>query len=198
METCRQGFRDLPHRIEGVVLPGEGIVMSRSDWVRVRGGTGGLLQRARELYAQRGEPFRRHPRLPALLGDYRRAIAQTGALSARLGLPAMCTSCAARKEVCCFRGVERRYDENLLLLNLLLGVSLPGERRQEDACWFCGPRGCLLVAKHSFCLNFYCQALKETLGGEGLARLRRQVGLELMAQWELDRVMVPWLAAPPG
>ncbi len=172
--------------------------MSRSDWVRVRGGTRGLLQRARQLLARRGEFFGEHPRLPGLLEDYQRTIRRTGELSGELGLPAMCTSCAARREVCCFRGVERRYDENLLFLNLLLGAPIPESRLQDDACWFCGPRGCLLVAKHSFCLNFYCQAVKEALGAEGLARLRRQVGRELMAQWELDRVLVPWLEVGPG
>jgi len=168
--------------------------VSRSDWVRLAGGTKGLLQRARELHDRRGQAFQDHPRLPGLLADYRRAIERTGELSTRLGLPTMCTSCAARKEVCCFRGVERRYDANLLFLNLLMGVSLPDARLQDDACWFCGPRGCLLVAKHSFCLNFYCRLVKETLGAEGLGRLRRQVGEELMAQWEVDRVLVPWLA----
>ncbi|RJX33957.1 MAG: hypothetical protein C4525_08820 [Desulfarculus sp.] len=149
-----------------------------------------LAQGLQEAY---GQDILGDARLAGLLADYQEAIAQTARLTAELAVEKVCVACAARDAVCCFTGVEKRYDQYLLLLNLLLGVRLPPEAELANSCFFCGARGCRLLAKNSFCLNFFCPEIRQALGAENMARLLRQVGQELNAQFELDRVLIPWL-----
>lgn len=154
-----------------------------------------VIQRAHELHQKYGPSLSSDPRIRSLLDDYGQAIAQTGQLTRSLGIPAFCMACAARDGVCCFAGVERRYDEYLLLVNLLLGAPGAWERNAGPTCYFCGPQGCILLAKHSFCHNFFCAEIKQALGGAAMTQMNRQVGRELSCQWELERVLLPWLWA---
>lgn len=151
------------------------------------------LAEAQRLQAAYGAAILGDERLRGLLSAYQEAIVQTAALTAELAVERICVACAARDAVCCFTGVEKRYDQYLLLINLLLGARLPLEAELADSCFFCGSQGCKLLAKNSFCLNFFCPEIRQALGADNLARLLRQVGQELSAQWELDRVLIPWL-----
>lgn len=152
-----------------------------------------LIQKADDLFFRHGRDIRAEAPISQALDAYAQAIAQTGNMDQDLGLPVYCAACGARDEVCCFDGVQERYDETLLLINLLLGVRIPREREIDDSCFFCSLKGCRLIAKHSFCLNFNCAEVKKGLGPEAMGRLNRQVGLELQSQWELERLLAPWL-----
>jgi len=151
------------------------------------------MQQAQRLLQDYGQEILADARLAGLLRAYQEAIAQTNRLTAELGVEQLCLACAARDAVCCFAGVENRYDQYLLLINLLIKGCLPLGAELVDSCFFCGPRGCRLTAKNSFCLNFFCPEICQALGEENMARLLRHVGRELGAQWELDRVLIPWL-----
>ena len=169
--------------------------MSKTNWSADGEETASILRRARELLALHGQALARHPRIPGLLAAYRQAIDLTSQATISLGVPAFCIACALRDGVCCFRGVERKYDQHLLLVNLLLGDRGDWAAGVGSSCFFCGAQGCTLLAKHSFCLNFYCAEIKQSLGPAAMSALNRQVGVELSCQWELERVLMPWLWA---
>ncbi len=152
-----------------------------------------VIGRARSLFQRHAPALARHARIPGLLGRYRQAIELTSQRTISLGVPSFCAACASQDGVCCFRGAERRYDEYLLLENLLLGETALWETCPGASCFYCGVQGCALLAKHSFCLNYYCPAIKQGLGAEAMAAMARQVGRELTCQWELERVLMPWL-----
>lgn len=166
-----------------------------SAYARAAESTPGLIRKAQGLFALHCRHILDDRRLAGLLAAYGEAIARTARMTGELAVAGICGQCAARDAVCCFAGVERRYDQYLLLINLLLGRVLPPGPEVSGSCFFCGPRGCKLLAKHSFCLNFYCRELRGFLGRPGLSQLMRQVGRELQGQWELDRVLIPWLWA---
>lgn len=169
--------------------------MAKICWSAEGAGMASMIRRARELHHEYGQGLSSDPRLRRLLDDYAQAIAQTGRLTLSLGIPALCAACAARDGVCCFTGVERRYDEYLLLVNLLLRAPDTWDGSAGPSCYFCGPQGCTLLAKHSFCHNFFCVEIKQALGEAAMARMNQQVGRELGCQWELERVLLPWLWA---
>ena len=63
-----------------------------------------------------------------------------------------------------------------------------------------GEKGCKLKARHSFCLNYFCPQLVDTLGEERLIGIQRQAGEQLLAGWELERALSRYITSPsiPG
>jgi len=174
--------------------------MQRGDMAKISWSAEGeepasVITRARGLYAKHGPALARHPLIPGLLAQYLEAIDLTSHHTRALGVPAFCIACALRDGVCCFQAVQRRYDEYLLLENLMLGDQGAWDAGTGSSCYYCGVQGCSLLAKHSFCLNFYCVDIKQGLGAAAMGVLQRQVGQELQCQWELERVLMPWLWA---
>ncbi|MCE5335772.1 MAG: hypothetical protein LLG06_14415 [Desulfobacteraceae bacterium] len=130
-----------------------------------------------------------------LLLKFRETIDETEALMISSGAVEACSLCARRSSgSCCFKEMGESYDFEQLYCNLLLGCSLPTEADAPDTCHFLGRNGCLLKAKHSFCLNYFCPDLRKTLGADTLDRIQRLVGEQLLAGWELERVLALWLA----
>lgn len=154
--------------------------------------TSSIIGGAQKFYRLHGQDLARLPWLAGVLEPYREAIAATAGLTRSLGIPAICNACAARNAECCFDGVQARYDDYLITTNLLLGCVLTGAGPEKEGCHFCGPQGCCLIAKVSFCLNYFCGEVKAALGPAGMKSILTQVGLELQCQWELDRMLLPW------
>ena len=97
-----------------------------------------------------------------------------------LGVVAECKHCEEEEGgSCCGAGIEDRYGPVLLLLNLLLGASLPTQVRSRNSCYFLGERGCLLAARHVLCVNYICEKLRKKLTREELIRLQSCAGQEL-------------------
>ena len=80
---------------------------------------------------------------------------------------------------CCGAGIENRYDGLQLLINLLLGVSLPDRHTYEDSCFFLQTDGCCLKARHVLCVNYLCTKLQRTLSHDDMIALQRIIGEEL-------------------
>lgn len=157
-------------------------------------GAEGEILAAKRLHADCGEALLADPALGNLFERYRRSLRGTRAVMEAEGIHAACASCAARVQGgCCFCGVEEWYDPVLLLINLLLGVEIPLSRALEEGCLFVGSGGCMLAAKHSFCLNYLCPSVKAGLKGEAEKRLLSVIGEELLHGWELERCIHRWL-----
>ncbi|MCU0588248.1 MAG: hypothetical protein MUF52_08840 [Syntrophobacteraceae bacterium] len=80
---------------------------------------------------------------------------------------------------CCGRGIENKYGETLLLLNLLWECDPPDQRRHPDACLFLGDSGCSLKIRDVLCVNYLCLPVQKRLSREELRRVQETVGREL-------------------
>jgi hypothetical protein len=149
---------------------------------------------ALRLFASYGSLVSSDRKLAALLESYRLAIRNTWASMEREKVTEACAACAARAPgSCCFYGVEEWYDPILLLINLLLEVQLPISREVPESCLFLGPRGCKLLARHSFCVNYLCPDLKALIRAVPMRRLGAIIGEELSCGWELERALHEFL-----
>ncbi|NTU48675.1 MAG: hypothetical protein HGA84_06680, partial [Syntrophobacteraceae bacterium] len=145
---------------------------------------------ARVLHEQYGGELLADPRVLEFLGQYRGAIEKTGKAMREMGVHRACASCAGKGSgSCCFPGIEEGYDHVLLLINLLLGHSVPDAGEFPGSCMFVGDRGCKLFARYYFCVHFLCPGLHEVLDPVAVKALLRLVGEELHAGWELEQVL---------
>jgi hypothetical protein len=116
----------------------------------------------------------------ALLSRLRTATAASAAQMLDCGLVQACAECETLEGgSCCGRGLEVHYDGYLLLINLLLGASLPKERRDPRSCYFLGPKGCVLAARHVLCVNYLCRKATDRIDSKALAILRELEGVQL-------------------
>ncbi|OPX18969.1 MAG: hypothetical protein BZ151_11800 [Desulfobacca sp. 4484_104] len=152
------------------------------------------IRRALSLYHRCGPALAADPQVRPRLDQYQEAICQTMALNRQLGISDACARCATTGfGSCCFLGIEHQYDYLFLLINLIFGVELPEEREIPNKCWFVGPQGCKLIARHYYCQRFLCPELKEQLGAAQCRQIREAVEAELYVGWELEQLVRLWL-----
>ncbi|MFN3533870.1 MAG: hypothetical protein ACK4WB_00590 [Desulfatiglandales bacterium] len=109
-----------------------------------------------------------------------KAIARKAEILKALGLSEICKRCDIEEGgSCCGRGIENYYDEPLLLLNCILGVSLHVRRREKDSCLFLGTHGCILRARHTLCVNYLCEKILNRFSPYSLMELKEAEGREL-------------------
>jgi hypothetical protein len=113
-------------------------------------------------------------------------ITKCQSISKEMGLSEICKRCdTEEKGSCCGRGIENYYDEPLLLLNLILGVNLHIRRYDKASCFFLGPKGCLLAARHTLCVNYLCDKITKRFSPAELSRLRDAEGIQLELTFQL-------------
>ncbi|MDZ7700189.1 MAG: hypothetical protein U5R49_25760 [Deltaproteobacteria bacterium] len=105
----------------------------------------------------------------------------------RSGVREMCRRCETEEGgSCCGAGLENRYDGWLLLINALLGVTIPAERWRKDACFFLGETGCRLRARHVICINYVCKKITDAFSPSRLEKLREREGEEIQTLFRLN------------
>jgi hypothetical protein len=98
----------------------------------------------------------------------------------KIGVVDECRRCEEDEGgACCGRGIENRYSGTLLLINLLLGVKLPEKRPDPKSCFFLGPKGCSLSARHVICINYICRKITDRIPPQEINLLREKEGAEL-------------------
>jgi len=156
------------------------------------------IEKALRLDELFGLACREDPECKRLLRQLRDLIGRTDAAMRRSGVVSACSRCAATgKGSCCFREMGESYGFMELFVNLLLGSTLPEKTDLPGSCYFVGEKGCKLQARQSFCLNYFCPDLKESLGEEAILGIQRQVGEQLLAGWELERALARRLTVSP-
>lgn len=106
---------------------------------------------------------------------------------ASIGVVRECRDCAAKEGSCCGSGMENSYDEVLLLINLLLGRTLPSQAYDSTSCYFLGANGCLLRAREVICVNYLCQRISRNIEKEKLIHLQKIAGQELNSLFMLEQ-----------
>lgn len=99
-----------------------------------------------------------------LLTQYEIAVDKSWQAMKDCGIAKQCYSCAVDDGgSCCGKGIEDRFDVALLLLNLLMGSSLPHTPQDPEGCWFLGENGCRIKARHVICVNYLCKRLYKNI-----------------------------------
>jgi hypothetical protein len=148
------------------------------------------IERAVRLNERFGPACLKHPESDRLLRKLRDLIGKTDSAMLQSGVVPACTMCASSgKGSCCFREMGESYGFRGLFVNLLLGSVLPEKTDFPGSCHFVGENGCKLQARQSFCLNYFCPGLKRSFGEEAILRIQQQAGEQLLAGWELERVL---------
>jgi hypothetical protein len=106
---------------------------------------------------------------------------------ASIGVVRECRDCAVKEGSCCGTGMENSYDEVLLLINLLIGRTLPSQAYDTNSCYFLGENGCLLRAREVICVNYLCQRISRNIEKEKLIHLQKIAGQELNSLFMLEQ-----------
>ena len=141
---------------------------------------GEKIQIAQDLFSTWGDHLRREVKIRSLLEALHEKATFSRKVSGEVGLFATCKHCEEEEGgSCCGAGIENRYSPHLLLINLLLGKTLPIERRFADSCHFLGTEGCMLSARDILCINYLCPGLQKSLAHADLIRLQTATGEEM-------------------
>jgi len=107
-----------------------------------------------------------------------------------LDLGALCAVCGAKAGGgCCSSFMAGENDVVQLLINLLAGVPV-AVLREDAECCFLGERGCLLLFKPMFCLNYNCQQIRLGAGPDRMRRLEQATGRLLQQQYALEQLLL--------
>jgi len=135
---------------------------------------------AYQLYQEFGQTLLQDEKLQALLLRLGQQIKAAHKEMLAIGVVKECTDCAVNgDETCCGKRTGYKCDSILLLINLLLGKSLPIRTQDHHFCYFLTKEGCLLRARHVICVNYLCQRLRKNISHERLIRLQVIAGEEL-------------------
>ena len=148
------------------------------------------IEKARAAYERCGKLLTGDPNVARIMKELESHWSSSWKVMEETGIVACCRHCEEEDGgSCCGRGVENKYSETLLLLNLLWGVALPGERDRPDSCFFLGDSGCLLKIRDVLCVNYLCSAIQKRLTPEDLARVQQTIGRELDAVFLLHETV---------
>jgi len=135
---------------------------------------------ALRTFREQGRALQEDETIARLLAQLRAEASASREAMVAAGVVAVCRRCDDQGGgSCCGAGIEDRYDGITLLINLLLGVTLPEERERDGGCFFLGPEGCALHARDVICINFMCNEVSDAIGDQALAGLRDVEGAEL-------------------
>jgi len=145
---------------------------------------------AKDLHGRWGEPLRADPGISAQLRELSARVESSNRLCLLSGVARACRVCDRDEGgSCCGAGIEDRYTSELLLINLMLGATLPESRNSANSCHFWGERGCVLSARDILCVNYLCLRLQKTITRENLFQLQEANGLEMELLFTLhDRI----------
>jgi hypothetical protein len=154
------------------------------------------IKEARALYSMFGDSLKRQSEFAEGIQKYGAAISGTYAQMARRGITDACSTCSSKQAgSCCFQGAEEWYDHVTLLINLLMGVEIPGTREVRGGCLFVGSKGCKLLARNAFCVNYLCPNLAASMGEAEKTMLLSVSGKELLYGWDLEKLLRRWLGS---
>jgi hypothetical protein len=135
---------------------------------------------AEARYREHAPRLRTDSEVAGLLQTLRERVCESHQARVEAGIAEMCATCERdRGSSCCGADLEDRHDGVILLINLLLGATLPGEARGPRDCLFLGENGCRLIVKDVLCVNFLCKSVTETIPPEKIEVMREREGKEL-------------------
>jgi hypothetical protein len=127
-----------------------------------------------------GQALLQDEKVLKLLHQLDQSIEDTQKGMINTGMVEECADCAVNGEgTCCGKHTGYKYNSVLLLINLLLGKSLPVKSQDPHLCYFLTKEGCFLRSRHVICVNFLCQRLRKNIQHDKLVLLQEIAGEEL-------------------
>lgn len=151
--------------------------------------------KARELAARYGEKLLKDPEISRQLDALKEQLDALESHMTAMEMGKSCTLCAARENGgCCsvYMGNENS-DALLLLMNILAGVDVELVCDNGVECCFLGKRGCILLYKPIFCLNYLCGHIREASTPEMLKILDKKSGTLLSGQYAMESLLIRFL-----
>jgi len=144
------------------------------------------IDSAHQLFSRYGSLFAKDPyiskQLAIISTNNYHLVEQMRAMD----LHSLCTRCAStEKGGCCSSYMSNETDGILLLINLLMGNSIDKQHEDDEECCFLGPKGCILLPKPFFCLNYNCKAITD-MQQESINKLLMVAATVLRSQTELE------------
>lgn len=140
-----------------------------------------IINQAEGLYTKYCDKLLGDEHFRKLMENYSQNIRATCSLMQQFGIWGKCTECGKSPQgSCCAPEVATWYDPETILLNLVMGCSLPNFPVYPNHCLFLGKNGCILKSHHYYCVHFLCTPLKSTLSPDNLACLYSTIGSEIL------------------
>ena len=149
------------------------------------------LAAARDLYGRYGKVLALRPDIMAQLKAMEVSELALQAQMGGMGMGVTCSRCATRAGGgCCSRFMAGENDVLQLLMNMLAGVQVTIQQGDMGECCFLGGKGCILIMKSMFCLNYNCIHIKAKEESVTLLLLERRTGDLLRKQAVLEGVLL--------
>jgi hypothetical protein len=144
------------------------------------------IKLAQDIYTSWGDALRRQSHINKLLADLERCLRVSRASMLELRIIEICKRCDEEEGgSCCGTGMENKIDVFLLLVNLLLGGSLPEHHLRTGNCYLLSDSGCILKVRLVLCVDFLCDKILTALNSEELLSLQKISGEELVTGFRL-------------
>jgi hypothetical protein len=128
--------------------------------------------------------------LSRLLDAFKRAAHRSRENMLRTGIVDCCMECEKEEGgSCCGAGLEKHFSGSILLINRLLGVTLPPGPKEPSSCSFLTPTGCGLSARHVLCINYICTKITSRIKPEQLTALRDAEGEEIFILFQVNETL---------
>jgi len=142
---------------------------------------------AKNCHRERGADLHRDDEIGFLLKELKKAIRASHREMAHTGIIESCGLCEEKEGgSCCGAGLEKKYTGLILLINLLLGHSIPSRRQDPSGCFFLGKEGCGLLSRQVICINYLCKRITDQIDPHQLAPLREKEGIEIGLLFHLN------------
>jgi len=146
---------------------------------------------AENMLRQYREEILKKPEIKGLIEELKRYIEDRKEKMRSCGMIDICRVCEEKEGgSCCGKGIEERYDQFMILLNMLLGCNIPKRRYKEDSCLFLGRNGCILPAPHVLCINYVCKKIENGISKDDLSNLREIEGNMILAIFKLHEELL--------
>jgi hypothetical protein len=144
------------------------------------------IKLAQNLYILWRDALGKQSQINNLLADLERCISVSREYMLEFRIIEICKRCDEKEGgSCCGSGMENKFDAYLLLVNLLLGVSLPEYHLRTDSCYLLTDKGCILKVRLLLCIDFLCDKIMDALSVKEYLSLQKISGEELVAAFKL-------------
>ncbi len=149
------------------------------------------LTTGRQLYSLHGSALLGQEDIVGTLNRLRQCQAMLTSRMATMDMGRRCSACAAKPSGgCCSSYMAANTDAVLLLINLLIGSEVSIQHNNDIECCFLGSKGCTLVIKPIFCLNYNCSHIKNAASTAQMALLEQTAAALLGEQTLLETTLL--------
>jgi hypothetical protein len=148
------------------------------------------IRTAHDLCLKWGAELKSDPLISSQLRELSARTEASGLASLQSGVADACRRCDENEGgSCCGAGIEDRYTQELLLMNLIVGAELPESRYSENSCYFLRGQGCILPVRDILCINYLCSKLQKEIPHGDLLSLQEATGREMEAVFILHNTI---------